>query len=274
MVNYYLITKPGIIFGNLLTLAAGFLLASHTFSPLLFLTTLSGLALVIASACVFNNCIDKTIDKKMERTKNRPIASEKLQTQHAFIFASILGVLGIAILSAFTNITATLTAGLGFFIYVCIYSFLKTRTIYGTAIGSIAGAIPPVVGYTAVTNQLDFGSLVLFTALLFWQMPHFFSIALFRLNDYKQANVPVFPLKKGSYLTKIRITLYIAGFLLTILLLSPFHYATLLAGAGWFFLSLLGFKIKDEAQWAKDMFIASLITIMTMSATIIGQAIL
>ena len=118
-----------------------------------------------------------------------------------------LGLLGNFILFLYTNLLTVVVADIGFFVYVVLYSFWKCHTIYGTAIGSIAGAIPPVVGYCAVSNHFDIGALILFIMLVLWQMPHFFSIAMYHFNDYKAAEIPVLPVKKGALRTKIHMVL-------------------------------------------------------------------
>lgn len=273
MINYYLITKPGIIFGNLVTLAAGFFLASKgNINFALFFATLIGLALIMASACVFNNFIDRRIDKKMQRTKDRALVTGAISSQHAIIFAIALGILGNIILFFYTNLLTVIVASIGFFIYVVLYSMWKSRTIYGTAIGSIAGAIPPVVGYCAVSNQFDLGALILFAILVLWQMPHFFSIALYHLDDYKAAHMPLLPIEKGSLRTKIHMLIYILGFIITSVMLTLFHYTGYLyliviipLGLAWLILCLKGFKSSNDQIWGGQMFRLSLIIIMAFS---------
>ncbi len=271
--TYYLLTKPGIIFGNLITTVAGFCLASKGhFDPWLFLAVFSGLGLVIASACVFNNYVDRDLDKKMARTKKRPLAMGLITGKHALIFASLIGFLGLAILSLYTNPLSAAIATLGFFIYVILYSLWKTETTYATLVGSISGALPPVIGYTAVANQIDVGALLLFLILVLWQMPHFFSIALFRLDDYKAAEVPVLPVKRGSYTTKVRMVLYITAFIVATILLAVFGYGgiayllvSLPLGIAWLALSLKGFDAENDQVWAKQMFRLSLVVITAIS---------
>ncbi|MFZ0565360.1 MAG: heme o synthase [Chlamydiales bacterium] len=276
MINYYLLTKPGIIVGNLLTVAAGFLIASHhSFNVLLFAATLLGLAFIMASACIFNNFIDRKIDQKMNRTKNRALAKGLISGQKAILFASLLGSLGILILLYYTNGLATLIALFGFFVYVVLYSMWKGRTIYGTAIGSIAGAVPPVVGYCAVSHQFDMGAVILFTMLVLWQMPHFFAIAIVHFEDYAAASISVFPVIKGMRQTKLHMMLYTIGFLIAATLLATFKFAgqlyffaALILGLAWILLSLLGFKNKNDKLWAKQMFRLSLIIITILCLVI------
>ncbi len=269
MINYYLLTKPGIILGNLVTVAAGFLLASKgIFHFWLFLATLTGLALIIASACVFNNYIDRQTDKKMERTKQRALVTGLISERHAIYFAIALGAIGIEILFIYTNLLTVLIACIGFFVYVVLYSLWKCRTIYGTAIGSIAGAVPPVVGYCAVSNHFDAGALILFTMLVFWQMPHFFSIALFHLDDYTAAEIPVLPIKKGILRTKVHMLFYILGFILTAAMLTVFDYTgyvylivTIGFSLAWLGLCMKGFSSDNDQLWGRRMFQLSLLLI-------------
>lgn len=272
MINYYLLTKPGIIAGNLITLGAGFVLASKgKIDFWLFLETLLGLAFIIASACVFNNYIDRHLDQRMERTKGRALAKGLISGRNAIAFAFLLGGIGALVLTLFTNPLTVLVASIGFFVYVVLYSLWKGRTIYGTAIGSIAGAIPPVVGYCAVRNQLDIGALVLFAMLVLWQMPHFFSIAMFHFDDYLKADIPVLPIKKGIMRTKVHMTLYILGFILAALSLTFFDYTgyaylivTVSLGLMWLGLCLQGFLSSNDQIWGQHMFRLSLLTIMAV----------
>lgn len=277
MINYYLLTKPGIVVGNLITVAAGFILAARG-GPLnfwLFCATLIGLSLVMASACVFNNYIDRSIDQKMKRTQNRALVKELISGRNALLFATLLGCLGLSILFRYTNLLTVVVAGIGFFVYVFLYSMWKCRTIYGTAIGSIAGGVPPVVGYCAVSNQFDLGAAILFTIMVLWQMPHFFSIAMYHFEDYAAAAIPVLPVKQGTYKTKRHMVVYIIGFTLATLSLTLFHYtgyiylvAAALLGAAWLWLCLKGFKSANEQVWARHMFRLSLVIITILSLII------
>jgi protoheme IX farnesyltransferase len=138
-----MLTKPGIILGNIITTASGFALASKgNIDISLFFFTLIGLGLVIASAGVFNNYIDRHMDARMERTKNRAFPQGLVSTPLALLFGGILGLLGLFILS-YTNLLTVCVALFGFFIYLVLYAFMKYRSFYGTLVGSLAGAVPP-----------------------------------------------------------------------------------------------------------------------------------
>ncbi len=269
MINYYLLTKPGIILGNLVTVAAGFLLASKDgFHFGLFLATMLGLSFIMASGCVVNNYIDRSIDAKMKRTKNRALVIGLIPAQNAIAFSIVLGAIGNLILGAYTNLLTALVADFGFFVYVVLYSVWKSRTVYGTAIGSISGAIPPVVGYCAVSHQLDLGAGLLFAIMVLWQMPHFFSIALFYIEDYKAAQIPVLPIIKGARRAKIHMVIYIIGFICAAALLTFFHFtgpAYLFVvtgvGAAWLLLCLKGFASTNDRLWGYKMYRFSLLVI-------------
>ena len=274
--NYVALTKPGIIMGNLLTAAAGFALgATRPVNYWLLIHMIIGLSLIVGSACVFNNAIDREMDKKMHRTKRRPLALGVISLQNALIYATALVFVGSFFLLIYTNAMAMMVALFGFFFYVLVYSFAKYKTVHGTLIGSIAGAVPPVVGYCAVKGALDSGALVIFAMVALWQMPHFFSIAIYRMKDYEAASIPVFPIKRGLFRTKIQMALYIFAFIgastfLTRLGYTGYAYLTVmsLVGIFWLTLSLKGFKAVNDTKWARQMFIASLIVVTALSLMI------
>jgi heme o synthase len=272
MINYYLLTKPGIIFGNLLTLIMGFALGSKSgFDLGLFLATLLGLGALMASACVCNNYLDRELDKKMERTRHRALVEGAISNRNALLFAAVLLLIGLGLLIGFTNWIAVSIACLGFFVYVVLYTLWKSKTVYGTAIGSIAGAVPPVVGYCAASHQFDSAAVVLFFILVLWQMPHFFSIALLHLQDYTRAGIPVLPVSHGILRTKIHMMIYIACFIPTTLLLTWFGFTSesflwiaLITGGGWLLLSAIGFTDHNVKRFGRYMFIYSLFVIGTL----------
>jgi heme o synthase len=274
--SYAMMTKPGIIFGNALTTAAGFALASsHQIECGLFIITLLALSCVVASGCVINNFIDRTFDAKMPRTKNRALAQGSISNASALTFAAILAVIGASLLFFYTNVLTLIIGLTGLFIYTVLYSLLKLKTRYGTLIGSFAGAVPPLVGYVAVSNNLDLTAWILFTIVLLWQMPHFFAIAIFRLEEYKAALIPVLPLKKGVYRTKKEMLLYTIAFVAACPLLTAvgatgisYLVVMLLLGLGWLVLSYAGFSTRQERPWARKMFLFSLVVIVGFSLMI------
>lgn len=282
---YYRLTKPGIIYGNALTATGGFLLASagHMDGELfgLLVSTIAGISLVIASGCVFNNYIDRGIDKKMQRTKKRALVSGIIPGPVALVYGALLGIAGFSVLAIFTNALTVLLGVIAIFTYVVLYGLAKRLSEHGTAIGSIAGALPPVGGYTAVSGQFDTGALILFLILVFWQMPHFYAIAMYRLADYKAAGLPVLPVKRGMRPTKLQIIVYIPGFIAANAFLSfygyvGYTYLIVMTGLGlaWLRLGMIGFKAPDDAKWARKMFFFSLIVILTLAVMLSVGAIL
>jgi protoheme IX farnesyltransferase len=286
--EYYKLAKPGIIYGNVLTTVAAFLFAwrwhfnsSALFEHFIFLfiATNLGIAFVIGSACVFNNYLDRTIDKRMSRTKNRALVTGIISVRSALIYGAILGIVGVALLYLFVNLLTALIAVLGFVSYVVIYGIAKRESHWGAVVGSVPGAVPIVVGYTAVTNHLDGAALILFLVLVTWQMPHFYAIAMFRLEEYKAAGIPVLPAVKGMKATKVHILLYIIAFIIATALLTLCGYAglvylivLLVVGFIWLWRALQGFKSKDsanaistaerDAKWARKLFRFSLIVLL------------
>jgi len=294
--DYYSLTKSGLVYGNLITVIGGFALgaarAGDGINFGMLFATFVGISFVMASGCVFNNYIDRDIDAKMPRTKNRVLVTGKISGQAAITFAIVLGSIGFATLALFTNILTVAVAASGFFAYVVLYSlWAKRRTVHGTIVGAISGATPPVVGYVAASEHLDIGALLLFVILLLWQMPHFYAIAIRRADEYAVAKIPVLPVAHGVRSAKIAMFLYIVGFIAAASLLTVFGYTgfpyllvTLILGLAWLILCIQGFKIAangiigngtSEANkiWAKKMFFFSLFVMVALFATITVGAI-
>jgi protoheme IX farnesyltransferase len=272
--HFIQITKPGIIFGNVLSVAGGFFLASKGQIDFgMFLAAVIGTSLVVASGCVFNNCIDRDIDQKMERTKNRVLVQGLVSLKLALLYATILGVAGVGLLYTKTNPLAALLAVIGFVIYVGFYSlYFKRKSVHGTLIGSLSGAMPPVIGYCAVSNSFDFAALTLLVMFSLWQMPHSYAIAIFRFNDYLAAKIPVLPVERGIRVAKRHILLYILAFLVATLMLTFGGYAGLnylavaaAMGMYWLWMAWKGYKAVDDTVWARKLFVFSIFTISALS---------
>jgi protoheme IX farnesyltransferase len=275
MIKQYLqVTKPGIIFGNLISVVGGFLLASKgSIDYPLFLATLVGVSLVVASGCVFNNYIDRDIDKKMERTKNRVLVKGLIAPSVTLVYATALGIVGFALLYIAANPLAMWLAVMGFVVYVGVYSlYMKRHSVYGTLIGSLSGAAPPVIGYCAVTNEFDAGALILLAIFSLWQMPHSYAIAIFRFKDYQAANIPVLPVVKGISVAKNHITVYILAFMIATLMLTLVGYAGykyLIVAAAvsvwWLGMALRVYKTENDSVWARKLFVFSIVAITSLS---------
>lgn len=272
--KYLFLTKPGILFGNFFTTLGGFFLAAQgSIDILLLLLTLLGTTLVVASGCVVNNVIDQDIDTKMQRTQNRALVKKTISPTVALIYALVLGVIGFSILWFGVNGYAFLFAMIGFIVYVGFYSLWTKRTsIHQTVIGSISGASPPVIGYTAVTHQFDVAALLLFLAYALWQMPHSWAIAIYRFDDYKNAGIPILPVARSIYRTKIECVIYILLFAAVLNGLYCFGYTNVFflitfnaLTAYWLYLSVIGFKAENDQLWAKRFFLYSVILITLLS---------
>lgn len=272
--NYLLVAKPGIIFGNLITAAGGFLLAARgRIDFTLLLPTIIGISLVVASGCVLNNCLDRNIDRKMARTCNRVLARRLMSPKVAVCYASLLGIAGTSLLWAAANMLSVVIVLTGFAIYVGVYSlFLKRNSVYATLIGSLAGATPPLAGYCAVSGRFDMGAVILLSIFSLWQIPHSYAISIFRYDDYAAAAIPVLPVKQEMPIVKKHIAGYILAFMTATLALTFSGYTgySYLAVAAtlsllWLHMALKGFKASNDRLWAKKLFTFSIITIFVLS---------
>ncbi len=272
--SFIQITKPGIIFGNLLSVAGGFFLASRGDIDLgLLLATLLGTSLVVGSACVFNNCIDRDIDVKMARTRRRALVQGVISVRVALAYGVVLGGAGFALLYRLANPLAALFALIGFVVYVGLYSLcLKRTSVHGTLVGSLSGAMPPVIGYCAVSQTFDWAALILLVMFSLWQMPHSYAIAIFRFKDYLAASLPVLPVARGMAVTRQHIVLYILAFVIATLMLTLIGYTgmaylavAVVMGLYWLHMAWTGPRAKDPRQWARRVFMFSIVTISALS---------
>ncbi len=224
---------------------------------------------VIGSGCVFNNYIDRDIDRVMSRTEKRALVMGHIPTINAMVFGSILGIFGFAILGIFTSDLVVIIGLIGYIDYLVLYGISKRKSVHGTLVGSISGATPIVAGYCAVTGNLDSGAVILFFILAIWQMPHFYAIAMYRIKDYTAAKLPVLPVKVGMKITKIQILLYIVSFIIATILLRTNGYTgniylvvILVVGLAWLLKGLYGLKTVKNELWARQMFSSSLIVLL------------
>lgn len=275
--RYLQVTKPGIIMGNLISVAGGFLLASRgEIDWILMLATVIGLSLVVASGCAINNYVDRDIDAKMQRTRNRVTVNGEMSGKAAFFHGVVLGVVGFALLAYFTNWVAVAFAVFGYVVYVGLYTlYFKRKSVYGTFVGSLSGAVPPVVGYCAAAGQFDAGAAILLAMFCIWQMPHSYAIAIFRYKDYEAAGIPVLPVSQGIAKAKRHIILHIAAFAVVASLLPlagyvgiGFMVVALATSLWWLAMALRGYRPGiDVNGWARQVFFFSIITVTALSVT-------
>lgn len=279
--DYLHLTKPGITLSNLMTTFTGLWLASAGAPDLkLALFTLLGTAFLIASGAALNNYYDRELDMKMKRTKNRALATGRIHPRNALVIGIVLLLAGLVILASFANPLAAAWGLIGHVFYVLIYTPMKRVTSLNTIIGGISGAAPPVIGWVAVTNNMDMGAWILFLILFLWQSPHFLALAMLKVEDYRAGGIPMLPVVKGFAETK-RQMFFWGAVMFPISLLLFFHgnvnyiYLIVAGILGLIYLVLLyqGFKTKDDLKWAKKLFGYSLLYLTVMCAAMIISAL-
>jgi protoheme IX farnesyltransferase len=275
--SYLQLIKPGITLSNTISGIAGFFLAASfmPFSWLILVGAVGGIAFIIASACVMNNILDRNIDKRMKRTAKRDVASGVISIPKALVFGIVIGLVGFGLLIFLTNTLTVMLGVIAYVWYVAIYGLAKRTTVYSTLIGGVAGALPPVAGYTALTGTIDAGAIILFLILFFWQMPHFYAIAMFRQSDYASANLPVWSVKYGMKSSKLQILLFTIVFAVIFALPTVFNYTGIvyllgsLALSGyWLYKGISLYNKIDDVKWARTMFGVSLLVMLAMSVLI------
>lgn len=208
--DYYEMTKPNVVMLLLLTALVGMCLATPNWvNAKILICGLLGIGMLSASAAVINHVVDHKIDSVMARTFNRPVAKGKVSINHALWFAGTLGVLGFVVLALFVNmLTAWLTLA-SLVGYAFIYTmYLKRATPQNIVIGGLAGAAPPLLGWTAVTGEVHSHALLLVLIIFTWTPPHFWALAIHREKDYAKARVPMLPVTHGVAFTKTSVLLY------------------------------------------------------------------
>lgn len=280
--RYYWLAKPGIIYGNLFAAVAAYIFGAGGFGEFsVFVGMNIGVALVIACGCVINNIYDRDIDLYMERTSTRALVTKKIQVVPATIYAILLGLAGFASLIILTNLQTVVCGVVGLVFYVPIYTVAKRKTVHGTLIGTISGATPPVAGYVAATGHFDTTALLLFLVLVTWQMPHFYAIAIRRLDDYKKAKLPVLPVASGVTATIFQIRLYILSLLLSVILLIfqgdvgyIFSVCVVSLIVYWLVNAYKTPQRSEQTAWAKKIFLQSLLVLVGYNVALALSVIL
>lgn len=224
--------KPKIVLLLTITALVGMLLTVEFYSNVLSsLASLLGFAMLAASSAALNQIFDRESDKNMERTKTRPLATGELTLFQALSFTAMLLFIGSSLLLYFSNLLTLFITTLGFIFYSLIYTiYLKWATPQNIVIGGLSGALPPLIGWTAVTNEISLLPLILVLVIFLWTPPHFWPLAIDRLEEYKKEGVPMMPIAKGVTRTKKEMVVY--AFLLLGASLAPFFYGL----TGYFYL--------------------------------------
>jgi protoheme IX farnesyltransferase len=229
--SYYLLCKPNVVYMMLICALVGMLLAEESVNSIsTIMVALFGIALCSGSAAAINQVIDRNADAAMTRTDKRPLPQGELSVFHASSFAFVIGVLGALILYIYIN-TLTMVLTLASLIgYAFIYTvYLKRATPQNIVIGGLAGAAPPLLGWTAISNTIDPYALLLVLIIFVWTPPHFWALAIYRKEEYAKESIPMLPVTHGVAFTKLQIVLYtiilfIVSILPYIVLMSGFVY--------------------------------------------------
>ncbi len=286
---FFATIKTGIIKSNLIAMFAGLSMAIYVFNLSFFehigaiILAFIGSSLVIGSAGAFNNLYDRDIDAIMERTKTRPTVTGKMDAPNGLAIGTTMALIGIALLYM-SSPMAALFGFLGLFLYVVPYTmWTKRKTIYNTEVGSLSGAVPPLIGWAAVSSDLGHWEIwALVVTMLLWQMPHFYAIAIRRFDEYKAASVPMLPVVKGLKRTYAQTNFYLVLLVLSSLMfwpLSPYIAGVaFLLSLSWLVFSFRSYSKAgtetDVNSWAKKMFIFSLNHITLLFLIIIAFSLI
>lgn len=276
---YFELCKPKVVALMLLTTVVGMLLAAPAalaWQALLFGTL--GIALTAGSAAVVNHLVDQRIDALMARTQRRPLPSGRISAQQATVFAIVLGIAGMAILILFVNTLTAVLALLTLIGYAGIYTlYLKRATPQNIVIGGVAGAAPPLLGWTAITGHIDPYALLLVLIIFTWTPPHFWALAIYRHEEYQRAGIPMLPVTHGIPFTKFSILLY--TLLLICVSLLPFVtgmsgviylLGALMLGAGFLYYAI-ALLLQDNKEIAMSAFRYSIIYLMMLFVFLLGD---
>jgi protoheme IX farnesyltransferase len=250
MNDYLEVCKPRVVLMMLVTVLVGMVLASETSPALgLMLATLFGVGACASSAAAVNHWLDRQIDARMKRTQHRPVADGRLSAAQVLPFAAIMGVLGLTVLVEYVNNLTALLTFVTLIGYAGIYTgYLKHATPQNIVIGGLAGAAPPLLGWTAVTNTLDPVALLLVLIIFTWTPPHFWALAIYREEEYKTVQVPMLPVVYGVSFTKKMIFLYSV----LLIIVSELPFLVGMSGRGYALVALgLGGKFVYDAWLLK-----------------------
>jgi protoheme IX farnesyltransferase len=266
LVDLVRLTKPRITGLVLATFAGGLWLAPGTMARWRVVMTLIGTALVVGASNTINMYLERDADKLMDRTRDRPLPVGRMSPESALAFGAALVCAALPLLFLAGNALTGILAGVAFFSYVAVYTPMKRQSAAALFVGAVPGAIPPLMGWTAVTGRLDLPGLALFAVLFFWQLPHFLAIAIYRAPDYQRAGLKVLPLEISSRSTRIYILLFSLILVAATIALEPLRVAgtryvavAALLGAiliGW---GLAGFRRTAAAAWARSLFLFSIV---------------
>lgn len=276
------LTKPRITLLVMLTMLGGMGLAKRVgageFSVETALYALLGTALVVSGASAFNMYLERETDALMTRTMKRPLPAGRLAPGIALAAGIVMGLVSVPLLLWKVNLTTGLIAGFALIAYAFVYTPLKRRTALALPIGAVPGAVPPLLGWTAVTGRIDTAGVVLFAILFLWQLPHSLAIATFRCDDYRRAGTKVFPAEYGDRVTRVHIVVESLLLVGVSVLLVPLGVAgafylvsALLLGAAFIAVAVAGLRRTAGVRWARWLFAVSILYLaLLMAALTVG----
>lgn len=278
--DYLTLCKPKVILVMLVTSWVGMHLATDHLVPLTtFIFATLGIAMAGSSAAVINHLVDRHIDAKMSRTEHRPMACKRISLEKAILFSFLLGISGLFILAVFINILTAFLTLLTVLGYAVLYTlFLKRSTPQNIVIGGAAGAMPPLLGWTAVTNEINAFAWLPVLIIFAWTPPHFWALAIYRKEDYFKANIPMLPVTHGVSFTKLFIVLY--TILLFIVTLLPFitemsgllyFISALLLGSAFLIQTLILYRSQDPRVALKTFSFSIVYLLLLFSALLIDH---
>ena len=235
--SYYELCKPNVVYMMLICAFVGMLLAEESVSSFGYLfVSLTGIACCAASAAAVNQVIDRNTDASMTRTDQRPLPQGELSPTHASLFALIIGILGALILYLYVN-TLTMILTLASLVgYAFIYTvYLKRATPQNIVIGGLAGAAPPLLGWSSISNTIDPYALLLVLIVFVWTPPHFWALAIYRKDEYAKESIPMLPVTHGVTFTKLQIVLYT----IILFIVSMLPYVVLMSGEIYLYSALI-----------------------------------
>lgn len=285
LADYLDLMKPRILLLAVLTVLGAMSLASpegeHRPTVTVTLATLVGVALAVGAGGALNNFIERNRDARMDRTAQRPLPAGRMKPTEALVFGTVLWISSYFILYFLVNPPTAFLTMLAFGSYVGIYTPLKSRTTLCTLAGAIPGAMPPLIGWTAIRGHLEWSGVLLFAILFLWQIPHFLALAISRREEYARAGMPMLPSPagvggRGVDVTLNQILLYTAALVPVSLLpygvlgAGRVYFVLALAlGAGFVFLAVRGFVRAADARWCKSFFLYSIFYLVLLFGTLV-----
>lgn len=269
------LTKPSVTWLTVLMAAGGMALAPASARTGTVVWTLIGTALAVGSANALNMYLERETDGLMHRTRRRPLPAGRMLPGVALGFGALIGAVSMLLLAVLVNPVTAALACFAILSYVLVYTPLKRVTHLALPIGAVPGAVPPLLGWTAVQGSIEWPGLVLFLILFVWQLPHFMAIALYNKADYERAGIRVVPVVLGERVARVRAVVYAAVLIPTSLLLLPLGvagwlYGIVAVGAGSRFLAvgIQGLQPAAGTRWARRFFRASLLYLPALVAAL------